>query len=732
MRRGFASATTLLQFAICNLQFAICNLSPLPAFSADPPWQLDGWSCRAVVTIAEPFADRTIDTAAMRVLCQGQVQASGDDLRVLDSAGRSLPFQLMFHDAARYSLISFRADNVAQTYCIYFGNPAATRAPEQVVIDRKPGAGPPQGTWVPRYGLVLTTLRRPEGDNPKTVSDLAAMLAASPSQDGARYQRQISDGYNPFGSSDNYISVYRGWIEIPSAGRYRFCTASNEASFSFLDGKELVHWPGRHTEERGIHGEKNAAVELAAGRHYVEYYHEDVALQQMAFLGWSPPAQPAGTNAPLEQFSGIPESLFVAPHAARVLRYETPAGTAPRFEPAILDTIWSELPHLGQYARCRFQIDPAGLPAGATTCRWDFGDGQSAVGAEVEHVYLALGNYNVKLTCEPPAPSGAVQWPLVVYPVQHVTEQIREGNAADYLKIVASYDRARLDAPSLKELAHLTAENGDAKRALEIGSEFVARFPGEPELLAGVRRLMADCALVLGEGKLDEAIANYLASLTDATPPAERFDVLGRLVKLLGIDRDMPDKAAEVFAQAEAAAKKTRLDEAALAAYRRAIIAAGDVALWHAHADAARTHYRKAEALAGRPIASQVRSAQLGAYPNLIREFVETGDYGAALDVVDRWENQFPTEKLVGQTFFWRGKLLALRGRHQEAARHLARAVGLAVGAAFESEARWLLSRSLIDLGRADDARRELAKLVAAGFGDEFAERAKKELQNGQ
>ncbi len=223
----------------------------LSAFLADPAWHLDGWTCRAVVTIPAPLAERAVDTAAVRVLCQGQAQASGNDYRVVDAAGQPVPFQLMFHDAARYSLISFRVADPKQTYYVYFGNPAAQPAAEQVVVDPKPGAGRPQGAWGPGYGLVLTTLRRPGGDNPKTVADLTAMLAASPAQDGARYQRQISDGFNPFGSSDNYMSVYRGWIEIPAAGRYRFCTASNEASFSFLDGKELVHWPGRHTEERG-------------------------------------------------------------------------------------------------------------------------------------------------------------------------------------------------------------------------------------------------------------------------------------------------------------------------------------------------------------------------------------------------------------------------------------------------------------------------------------------------
>ena len=106
---------------------------------------------------------------------------------------------------------------------------------------------------MPKFGLVYETRVRPRAKdikdeiNPMTVAEYAALLAASPRKLGARQQPRISDGYNPFGSSDYYLSVYRGWIHIPKAGTYKFCTASNEGSFSFLDGKNLVHWPGRHT-----------------------------------------------------------------------------------------------------------------------------------------------------------------------------------------------------------------------------------------------------------------------------------------------------------------------------------------------------------------------------------------------------------------------------------------------------------------------------------------------------
>ncbi|HQU44384.1 MAG TPA: PKD domain-containing protein, partial [Pirellulales bacterium] len=686
------------------------------------PWQLPDWRQRAVVAIAKPQAARDVDTAAVKVLCQGDARPDGADYRVLDASGKAVPFQIVFHDAPRYSLISFRAIDAAKPYYLYYGNPNATRSEDEVAADPRPGAGPPKASWLPHYGLVYTTLRRPEGENPKTVAELAAMLAASPAKDGARYQRGIADGFNPFGSSDNYLSVYRGWLRIAAPGQYRFCTASNEASFSFLDGKELVHWPGRHTAERGEHGEKNAQVELSAGWHYVEYYHEEVALQQMAFLGWSP------SGAEQDRFGGLPEELFPAPHEAVVTEYQTASGPALRFEPAIVDTVWPESRHEGQYTRVRFHASHA--RGAAATYHWDFGDGQTAAGPEAEHIYLTLGNFTVKLSASGADGNRTAQWPLVVYEVQHVHDEVRDASPADYAKVAAGYDRSRLDAPALKELAHLLAEADQPQAAIEAGNEFVSRFGGaQPEMLADVRRLMADCALQSGKENLDEAIQNYLASLTDKTPPAERFQVLARLIRLVGIDRGQVEKSQEIMGQAEAALKKSKLDAEALAAYRDCLIASGDVQLWHARRDEARLLYRQAEALAARPVAAQVRAAQIGAYPNLIADFIGSGDYGAALDVVDRWEKAFPTEKLAGQTFFWRGKLLALREQHEQAARYLARSVGLAPGAVFESEARWLLAQSLKKLGRTDDARRELARLIAAGFADTFAERAKRELQ---
>jgi hypothetical protein len=697
---------------------------------AAEPWHLAGWQARAVVDIPRPLADANVDVAGVKILCQGHAKSDGSDYRVLDAAGKPVPFQLAFHDAEHYSLISFRAANPKERYFIYFDNPKAERAAEAVVIDPKPGAGPPKGAWIPRHGLVLQTIQRPRNDkpdtddNPETVDEMAKLIAKSPYKHGARYQRKIADGYNPFGSSDYYISIYRGWINIPKAGKYQFCTASNEASFSFLDGKDLVHWPGRHTATRGMHGEVNASVELTAGLHYVEYYHEEVTLDQMAFLGWKPEGQAF--------FGGIPESVYTAPHEGRVTSYETPKGPLLHFEPALVDSTWPTDRHEGQYTRYRFAAGKRPALAADAKYQWDFGDGVTATGSEVEHVFLALGKYRVTLTAQTSQGSLSAAWPLEVFEIENVTEQFREGQPKDYTKLVKSYDRARLDAPNLKELAYLLAETEEPAEAIETAKVCIQRFgAAKPEVALKMRRLMAECSLKLGKEGIDQAITNYQASITAETPPAEKLDVLARLIRLVGIERSLPDKAGDIVAQVEKTWQGARKDADTRAAYRRAVIAAGDVLLWNGKRNGAQTLYQRAEepALVGQRIPDQVRAARVGAYPNSLRDYIAGGNHNAGLELVERWEETFPTEKLNGQTFFWRGKLLHLRGQDQDAARYLARAVGLGVGSNFESEARWLLAQALEKIGKPAEAKKELAKLIASGITDEFTKKAKESLK---
>ena len=717
-------ASSFVSLCLCVLLSAWAVLPAPQILKAAEDWHLADWSSRAVVEITEPVAG--VDTAAVKVLCQGRAKPDGSDFRVLNDAGQAVPFQLTFHNAGRYALISFRAEKATagQRFHVYYGNAAADLAAEQIVADEKPGSGQPPGSWTPRAGLTFATLQRPEADNPETVEQLAQLIADSNESYGARYQRRVADGHNPFGPSDNYISVYRGWINIPAPGTYKFCTASNEASFSFLDGRELIHWPGRHTSERGLRGEKNAKIELTAGLHYLEYYHEEVMLKQVAFLGWSPPGAAAG------HFSAIPESVYTSPHAASVLSYESQEAPLAHFEPDILDSIWPQDRHAGQYTRVRFSVgNPKAFPQG-TTYRWSFGDGEVDAGPQCEHVYLSLGRYDVTLTSNGPGRATSTSWPLEIYELQHVTDAIKQGRPSEYAEIAAKYDPAKLDATNLKELAHLYSESDRPQDALRVGHVFVERFStSNPEMLSRVRRLMALCALETGEEGVDEAIANFQASITEATPPVEKIDSLSQLIRLLGIERKQADKTKDLLVQVEETTKNSVVDDEVRAAYRRAINAAGDVLLWSGKRTEARGFYKRVEVIRGKFIPQQVRSARVGAYPTAIREYLAAEDYDAALDIVDQWEDQFATEKVKGHTFFWRGTILSQRHQYRDAARYLARSLGLATGAGFETEARWRLADSLEKLGKSKEAESELAKLVATGLNDDFVDAARLKLE---
>ena len=690
----------------CCFLIGICLVGMLASTAAgQAPWHLAEWGERAVLSIAAPQAGNGVDTAVVKILCQGRAQPDADDYRVIDDSGNPVPYLVVFHDAERYSLIAFRAANPAGVFHVYFDNPNAGAAAERAAFPDRPGEGPPRGDWIPCQGLFLETRARPPVDNPRDVDELAAMLAASPARYGARLQRRISDGSNPFGPSDMYMSLYRGWMRIDEDGLYWFCTASNEASFSFVDGRELVHWPGRHTEERGSRGEKNASIQLSAGLHFIEYYHEEVALQQMAFLGWR------GRNAS-GPFTAIPEAVYTEPHRAEVVRYERAEGDTLHFEPALLDSVWPAPPRLGQAVRCRFDVVGDG-----DVFSWAFGDGAAAEGRSVEHVFFHTGVFPVTVT----GPSGArAAWPLEIYEIQHVTDEVGQGSIEDFLRRAEAYDIAALDEESRVELALWWAETGKPERVLAL-VESVSESAS-----AAVHGLAARCAEGLGADHYPRALQHAEAVVALDTNPVARLDALAMVVRLEGVG-DLA-AATDALQRAHEIIETHPPTGDLIGAYRKALDAAGDAYSWHGLKAEALDHYLQAEAL-NEPIPLPVRAARTGSYPHALGEHLEAGDLVEAEDLLDRWEDVFPADKAKGQTHFWRARVCLTKGEPLSAIRHLRHCIDLAEGAPFETEARWRLAQAYRDQGQDDRAREQLRLLTEIRIRDEYVTKATRELK---
>lgn len=193
--------------------------------------------------------------------------------------------------------------------------------------------------------------------------------------------QRIGHRDNPWGNDEDYASYYTGWLSIPKAGGYFFCTVSDEGSSASINGKTIASWPGLHKRDGGKRGEYGESIELEAGLHRVEYFHfEKNGDQEMNFC-WKTGLDPATAKAP----STVPEKFFA--HSARAVvdaGWHRDGRKLPLFTWTPTSYIW-----LTDKALCLYQctID-GGLPPG-TRHVWRIGDLEST---EAELSWIVEGD----------------------------------------------------------------------------------------------------------------------------------------------------------------------------------------------------------------------------------------------------------------------------------------------------------------------------------------------------
>ena len=96
--------------------------------------------------------------------------------------------------------------------------------------------------------------------------------------------------------------------------------------------------------------------------------------------------------------------------------------------------------------------------------------------------------------------------------------------------------------------------------------------------------------------------------------------------------------------------------------------------------------------------------AKLGSYPYAVDDLIGRREYEYALLLLDQWEDEFPVQKLDGNSFFLRGKILYLQKPDELALHFLDLAERIDPKAAHVPDALWLHAECLKDLGRFDQA----------------------------
>ncbi len=94
---------------------------------------------------------------------------------------------------------------------------------------------------------------------------------------------------NPYGSDDNYITVFTGHLNVIIAGDYQFSLGGDDATEVLIDGNVIL---GRYTWDACTPKVDSSCIvtkNLTAGLHTIEYHHEEVSGGDSYYLYWKGP-----------------------------------------------------------------------------------------------------------------------------------------------------------------------------------------------------------------------------------------------------------------------------------------------------------------------------------------------------------------------------------------------------------------------------------------------------------
>ncbi|MBU0478536.1 PKD domain-containing protein [bacterium] len=352
----------------------------LNVYASESEWWNTDWKYRSKLVVLTHGLKTDIDTASFLFYPVGRVNKNLSDIRIIDEQGRQTPYKVSSNEEENL-IIDFKVDNASKCeYYMYFGNPKA----EKIEYMLRPTAS----------GLFLETREKARSSHPRDWSQMQTLIQQSTKIYGKGPRCQIDDLENPFGSNENYLSIYRGTIFCPLDGKYGFATNSDDASFLLVDGKLAVSWPGGHEKEgkgrplidKWTH---QGEIYLEKGVHLIQYYQEEGTGTQLSRAGWKKPGD--------KDFMIIPKEAFIDKLKARqasLQAYGKPLN-------AFFFTEEKESMRFNRQTQelISFQFQDASISkdSGTLSYQWDFGDGSTSSERNPLHIYPADSIYKVRL-----------------------------------------------------------------------------------------------------------------------------------------------------------------------------------------------------------------------------------------------------------------------------------------------------------------------------------------------
>jgi tetratricopeptide (TPR) repeat protein len=593
------------------------------------PWLAPEWTVRRVVDAKiESTRYAGGEVAVVAFYSGGQAKADGSDIRVAAKGKQLTPHKILQTGPGDLFRIAFMMMPGETRYFVYYGNPKAP-APE---------------AWEPQRGVLLEC-RRWQGGVPTSLDQVKQAWAKAATV-GADFVSHVSFGFNPFGETETpALFHYTGWFVAPEAGTYSIATSSDDDSWVFIDGKEVVSWTGTHG---AVWDARHASpVNLDEALHRLDYWHVNQQGPMMAVAGWK---TPKGTA-----FEPIPAKAFLKVADGSLIEMDLPgqAMVADFFPENAGETWWPD-----QYAlRIQFRnISKAVSVARGGKFEWDFGDGQTGTQPNPHHIYLAAGDYTVTLKC---TQSGATSTFRTRIHVDRDWWKQAEKNpdpSRKYAEEAALYDFTKLDVRGLAAGFNLLQQEEMSAAAAGAGAELLRR-PGLDE--KEVRRV----GLLVGDdlrkaGKADPAIAAYRQLEERLKAPAQKAEAAVLAAEVVLEDQKKYDDAEKEYQRV----LKTYGTSGADTVIRRAHIGQADIWRHRGDGDKARREYAAAAAVKGVNYSPNEASVRVGALSRYVEEYTRGKQWEWAFKFLADWAWEFPADKLQGHWSLLKAAALAAKG----------------------------------------------------------------------
>ena len=584
----------------------------LAAGSVRAAWSQPAWSCRRPVAVtwdAEHASGREL--ASVEFYTDGRGKPDASDVRIATEDGRLVLSRLLQVGPGDRVRMLFALQKGVRDYDLFFGNPAAT----------------PVDQTLPITAGLLMSMRAWNHRNIYDAESAARSFEESKPELGQVMIPDLFLGFNPINDRSDTISKISGTLFTPFAGPYEFAMTVDHFGALYIDGRPLLFATPGPPDIRF-----HATTTLSRGSHEIVFYHVSTNVDAGRFtVGWQSPGSP-GVQVIGRQAFG---TCFGAQAGALQVRDKTINAD---FVSTYVGLV--EIGVDNAYS-LHFKCPMHGVSR--TVYQWNFGDGQTATGEDVDHVYFQPGVYPVSLTTKIGENTDKETRKLVVGPdYQHpLNPPVVDAKAAAVS--VAVYDPSTLPADALGEAAKLLLQAGLLDRA----SEFAT-------------------AAMRHKHHVDaHAVVEAVSTISDAFVAADQIQRACVVWSAAPADSDVQPRAAKRAAQL---AMWGLGDFDRAATLLRPLVNRNDPSIKRMYGQALLLVGNVGEAtkiLQQLPPQDSVEKEAVlsGAFARSIDFYIRRNEPDAGDEAWERWQAKYPATFLTGYAAVLRAQLIALHGQ---------------------------------------------------------------------